>query len=495
MADMEGVYLRCIDSPQWESENVYPGKRSRPLRGPQAEIIKKVEAHIARHDGEVMPIRQSRQTGKNEVSAVLHRRHLWRRQNYATPQVWVRTAPTKVPQIVNSKKRLETLLYLSPSNIIKYPSFRDAKLQKKEGYIYQRGNASVEFMSSGDTANVVGGTANVALDMDEAHKVTKDKFDEDFAPMAASTSAAILLWGVAADGMDLISYYREHNEKIGRKDLNLDYPCDVWMESNPHYARHVEARVRALGWDHPIIKTQYRLINIASEGNYLKPEHIRALFSGDHQREIKPIGNSTYHALIDIAASNEENVENNLEGDEDTDTDSTVVWIYKVSNILTDNGIFPFIQIVNLYWFTGANLPSQESEITDIIQFWRISKVTVDAIGVGRQIAESLVEKFGDSIVNAYHANPTSVSEDCFDLLARLNHKSVTMFQDDESPEYQEFTRQCGWTKYAAKEGKMKLRKPKGNKKHIDMVKALTYIHQNSPQATVEEYYSEYSDW
>lgn len=491
---MGDLYLRCANDPQWESENVYV-KKPRPLRGLQAEIVKKVEKHIARHDGEVMPVRQSRQTGKNEVSAVMHRRHLWKRQFYNDPQIWIRTAPTKVPQIVNSKKRLDTLLNLSPSNIIQFPIFRNSKLQKKEGYIYQLGNASVEFMSSGDQANVVGGTATVCLDMDEAHKVTKEKFDEDFAPMAADQSAAILLWGVAADGHDLISFYREHNESIGRKDLNLDYPCDLWMEENARYARHVEARVKALGYDHPIIKTQYRLINVAAEGNFLSPKQVRSLLSGHHEREPKPIGRNRYEMLIDIAASNEENIENVLEGDADSKTDSTVVWIYKVLDIVTDNGIFPYIQIVNMYWYTGANLPAQEKEITELIEFWKISKVTVDAIGVGRQMAESLVEKFGESTVNAYHANPTSITEDCFDLEARLNHESITMFADDDSEEYKEFVRQCGWTKYEAREGRKKLKKPSGNKKHIDMVKALTYINQNSPAPGVMEYYAEYSGW
>lgn len=494
MANKRDVYLRCAKDPQWESENIKLGKKPRPLRGPQASVVRAVEKHVARHDGETMCVRQSRQTGKNEVSALLHRRHLWRRQNHSSNQIWIRTAPTWKPQITNSKKRLRELLALTTANTIKFPLFNGSKLQKEEGYIWRVGNASVEFISSGPNANVVGGTANVCLDMDEAHKVTPEKFDEDFAPMAADTSAAIVLWGVASDGLDLISFYHDHNKAIGRPDLNIDLPCEIWMEGNPNYEKHVNARVKALGWDHPIIKTQYRLLNVASEGNFLQPRHVRALFSGEHQREIKPDRNSTYEMLIDVAASNEQNVENALEGDGDTETDSTVVWIYKVMHLLTPNGIYPFIHIVNMYWFTGANLPSQEREIKELIPFWRIGKVTVDGIGVGRGLSESLQEKFGEHMVNMYTATPTSVSEDCFDLLARLHHQSVLMFQDDGSEEFKEFERQCGWTKYESKEGRMKLKKPQGAKKHIDMVKALTYINRNSPQAGVVEFLSEYSD-
>ena len=104
----------------------------------------------------------------------------------------------------------------------------------------------------------------------------------------------------------------------------------------------------------------------------------------------------------------------------------------------------------------------------------------IDGVGVGRQMAEALEQEFGVFMVNKYIATSTSISEDCFDLLARLNYDSIKMFQNDGSPEYEEFTRQVGWTKYASKLGKMTLAKPKGDR-HIDMVKALTYLRLNSP--------------
>lgn len=495
MLSRKDLYLKCAEDPQFESDNIRLGKKFRPLRGPQAEIISAVEAHVARHDGQVMTARQARQTGKNEVSAILHRRHLWRRQRYSSSQIWIRTAPTYKPQIVNSKKRLRELLNLSPSKIIRYPLFNNAKLITEEGYIWRIGNASVEFISSGPNANVVGGTANVCLDMDEAHKVNKAKYDEDFAPMAADKSAAAVLWGVAADGLDLISYYREHNKSIGRDDLNLNYPCDVFMEVNPSYAKHVEARVAALGWDHPIIKTQYRLIDVASEGSYINSALQRNFFSGQHERELTPRADCRYEILVDIAASNEHNVEDLLEGDDDAVGDSTAIWIYKVSRIVMGNGIFPLIQLVNCVWLTGVALEVQEEEIEKTIKAWRARKVTIDSVGVGRQIGETMKKKFGEFVVNAYMANATTVSEDCYDLLARLHHNSVQMFRNDGSELWAEVERQIGWTKYASKDGRMKLIKPKGQKKHIDLVKALTYINQNSPVAGVQEFYKSESDY
>jgi hypothetical protein len=477
MASFKDVAKRARQDPQWESKHV----SKRPLRGPQAEIIRRVERFIGAHEGGVMPILSSRQTGKNETGAVLQRRHLWRRQHADSMRTWIRTAPTYKPQIVNSKKRLREILRVDQKGIIHHPLFKKAQLVREEGYIWRLGNASVEFISSGPTANVVGATASECLDMDEAHKVNKDKFDEDFAPFTANTNAATLLWGVAANGMDTIEWYRQRNIEQGKGHLNLYYPCEVWMDSHPAYRKHVEDRVNMLGYDHPIIKTQYRLLPVSAEGRFLNDAQVRALFSGDHERQVRPNPHSRYEALIDIAAGNEDfNPDNLMEGEEDTATDSTVIWIYEVSPILASNGVFPIIRIVNVKWVTGVPLPQQENEIKDTLAYWRVDKATIDAVGVGRQIAESMEQTFGPSIINKYTASNQTVSTDCFDLQARLNYHSVSMFRDDGSPEYAEFTRQVGWTKFASNQGLMKLVKP-GAKKHIDMVKGLTYINQNAP--------------
>lgn len=376
-------------------------------------------------------------------------------------------------------------------NRANHPMFFEQIIRKSEGYIWRFGNATVEFMSSGDHSNVVGATASECLDMDEAHKISRAKFDEDFAPFTASTNAATLLWGVAADGLDTIESYRNHNIEEGRKDLNLYYPCDVWMES-PTYRAHVEGRVKALGWDHPIIKTQYRLIPVSQEGTFISKPQALSLFSSEHDRELSPRPNETYEILIDLAAGNEEfNPTGSFDrfdtdSDETTPTDSTVVWVYRVTNEICQNNIFPVCHLVSLDWWTGVTLPEQEIRITKLIQDWRAQKVTVDGVGVGRQMAESLEQRFGPMVVNKYIANASTVSEDSFDLLARLNYGAIKMFRDDGSKEWAEFERQVGWTRYSANRGKMNLTKPQADK-HIDMVKALTYVNRNRPDASVHE--------
>lgn len=472
----------CRAYPEIEAQFV----SQRPLRGLQHEMIKRIEKFVNEHKGGVMTIRSSRQTGKNETAAVIQRRHLCFNQSKSYLSSWIRTAPTYSPQIVNSKRRLDQLLELD-GKAIKHPLFFNQNIKKAEGYIYQVGNATVEFLSSGKQSNVVGATASECLDMDEAHKINKEKFDEDFMPFTASTNAATLLWGVAADELDTLQWYVNSNEENKRPELNLFYPCDVWAEDVPVYAAHLEERVKALGWDHPIIKTQYRLIPVSHEGTFLNKNQAKNLFSSDHDRLQRPRPNRNYEMLVDIAAGNEDfNPDKQFIGEAETQTDSSVVWIYEVQDELCQNNIFPVVHMVSLYWWSGVPLPQQLEELKQLIQFWKVQKVTVDAVGVGRQIAEDLEQSFGPFVINKYVASSSTISDDCFDMLARLNYSAVKMFRNDGSPEYQEFERQVSWTKYASNQGRMTLAKPKSDK-HIDMVKALTYMAQNKPSAAIHQ--------
>jgi hypothetical protein len=486
---LKELFKKCNEDPQFESEKI----SKRPLRGVQAEIIKRVEAHVAKHQGGVMTVQAARQTGKNETAAIIQRRHLWRNQNSPYLSSWIRTAPTHEPQIVNSKKRLENIMRISNKNVIGHPMFLSKKIQKSEGYIWKLGNATVEFMSSGPHSNVVGATASECLDMDEAHQISKDKFDEDFAPFTASTNAATVLWGVAADGMDTIESYRQLNIESGKPELNLYYPCELWAEVLPAYKGHLEDRIRALGWDHPIMKTQYRLIPVSHEGTFINSSQARVLFDSDHNRHLSPESDCVYEMMVDVAAGNEDfnptskfMNEAEIDAGGNTPTDSTVIWIYQVTDKKCVNNLFPVLKLVNIYWWTGVPLPKQEVELTNLIEFWRVQKVTIDGVGVGRQMAEAIEQKFGSYIVNKYIANATSVSDDCFDLLARLNYGAVKMFRNDGSPEWAQFEKQVGWTKYASNKGKMNLAKSKSDQ-HIDMVKALTYLHQNHPDSTIHQ--------
>ena len=106
-----------------------------------------------------------RQAGKNELSAHLEAflLHHYQRQGGSI----VKAAPTFRPQVVNSILRLEQLLG---------EPLTDARWRRVQGFIFRLGRASCSFYSARPTANVVGASASLLLEGDEAQDLDRQKW-------------------------------------------------------------------------------------------------------------------------------------------------------------------------------------------------------------------------------------------------------------------------------------------------------------------------------
>src|SRR5207244_2816487 len=93
----------------------------------------------------------------------------------------VKAAPTFRPQVVNSMLRLKEVLNNPLAEVI--------PVEGEHGYILRLDQARVLFLSAEPSASVVGATASILLEVDEAQDVDPEKHDRDFAPMAAATNA------------------------------------------------------------------------------------------------------------------------------------------------------------------------------------------------------------------------------------------------------------------------------------------------------------------
>lgn len=457
---------RALSDPGYHREHFY----KQPLFPPQIETIKLIEEHIDKRSGKVITVRSSRQTMKNECSATVEERFLLRFQRCGGSIV--KTAPTYRPQIVNSKRRLDKMLRLDP--------FVGRSGGYKEGYIKQLGLAEVNFLSGDANANVEGATASELLEIDEAHIIDKGKYEESFAPMTAFYSAPTVMWGVAACKEDLLYEQREFN-KEHYPDLNLQFPAHIWCELLPAYARHYEERKKKLGDDHPVILTQYDLVDIDSTGGFFSRWQVLNLFSGKHKRTLVRTDEKFILVTIDIAGEAEDGEDEGLEkGDSRRDQTAALVWSVDWEKSQND---IPEIRLLDLYWWVGAplsegpsGLPSQKVRLLKLLREWEADFTVVDARGVGEETASYLVKNFGS--VFPYKASQDSVSDDCYALLAYVNNDQVKLFQNDHSPDYEELTKQIN---HACREirnhTKMAMVKPKGSsKKHIDMAKAMTYL-------------------
>jgi len=133
----------------------------------------------------------ARQGGKNELSAQLEL--LLLTLHITEPRNLVKCSPTFKPQTVISMMRLKDRL-----NDAGFVGIWITEL----GYIIRLGNARAIFLSADESANVVGNTAHILLEIDESQDVSKEKYTKEFKPMGATTNvtslynAIVLLWGL-----------------------------------------------------------------------------------------------------------------------------------------------------------------------------------------------------------------------------------------------------------------------------------------------------------
>ena len=167
----------------------------RPLRRYQLEIAGAIVDSILHQRGLTFAVMLPRQAGKNETQAQVEAYLLNLFQRVPGAQI-VKASPTFKPQTINSLMRLETML----AN-----AWNAGQWSREQGYIIRLGHARVLFFSAEPTANVVGATASILLECDEAQDVDPAKWQKDFMPMVASTNATRVLWGTAWTSQTLLA--------------------------------------------------------------------------------------------------------------------------------------------------------------------------------------------------------------------------------------------------------------------------------------------------
>ncbi len=205
---------------------------------------------VARQLGMTLVVMFPRQSGKNELQAQLETYFL---MLFSEQDVeLVKVSPTWKPQAQNAMRRLERVL---ERNFLTRGSW-----EKEAGYLYRLGRAQIAFFSGAPEANIVGATASLLLEVDEAQDISPDKYDRAIAPMAASTNATRVLWGTAWTGDTLLARElkaaRAAEQRDGLRRV-FTLSADQVAAEVPEYGRHVAEQVAKLGRNHPMVRTQY----------------------------------------------------------------------------------------------------------------------------------------------------------------------------------------------------------------------------------------------
>ncbi len=402
------------------------------LRPYQKEIAVAVLDSIFTHKGITFSVEIARQGGKNELSAQLEL--LLLTLFMSSSRNLVKCAPTFKPQALISMARLKDRL-----NDAGFASIWTAE----QGYIIRLGDCRAFFLSAEETANVVGNTAHILLEIDESQDVGKEKYSKDFKPMGSTTNVTTVHYGTAWDDSTLLEEVKQGNLELERKDgikRHFRYDWQEVAKYNPDYLSYIEAERERLGENHPLFRTQYCLLPVCGGGGFLDMQQ-RAQLQGKHQRLHQPQKGRTYIAGIDIAGeASEDALLKNLKPMQD----STVVTIGELDySAMDDIQKQPQINIVEHYSWTGKKHTELYPQLVDILgKLWNCHRIIIDATGIGLTVSSFLRKALGSRVI-PFIFTSSSKSELGFNLLASINSGRLKMYAADGSQEYCEFWQQA----------------------------------------------------
>jgi hypothetical protein len=412
----------------------------RPLRPYQLEAARAIITSVLERQGRTFTVMMARQAGKNELSAHIEAflLNLFQRVGGTL----VKAAPTFRPQARISMRRLESILERGWSA---------GRWQALDGHRLRLGKAEAAFMSAAEGANVVGATADILLEIDEAQDVPEARYDRDFRPMGATANVTTVLYGTAWTSDTLLERLRRQHQAMeadGLGRLHFEYDWQAVAQHNLDYGRYVQAEIDRLGADHPLIRTQYLLQPLNGSGGFFSEAQL-ALLSGQHGRQRVPSAGTQYVAGIDLAGADEQ-IDDELLVTPLARRDSTVLTIcavrwQSVAGLVPE----PWMEVVDhIQWTNMPHRALYERLLGLVRDHWHCQRVVVDATGVGAGIAGFLVSALGRQVVEPFQFTTASKSELGYALLGSINGSRLRVYVDDGSAEWRELWSQARAARY-----------------------------------------------
>lgn len=408
----------------------------KPLYPYQLEVAEAILASVQGGLGQIITVMMARQAGKNQLSATLEAYLLYTR----SVGTIVKAAPTFSPQIAISHERLLRLLngsllrervWSNASSVGLASEAAPAREKKQVG-------PRVLFYSASLESNVVGATAELLLELDEAQDIDCEKFNRDFRPMAAVCNATTVLYGTAWSDTTLLAQQRAANlaeqERSGVQ-CHFEYNWRAVAAFNPAYRTFVEKEIARLGQGHLIIQTQYHLHTLEGAGYLLSPLQ-RVLLQGAHHWQEEPGDEDWYVASMDIGG--EERVNPSQSSDAFARSqpgqgrhDSTVLSIGRVRMNELD---LPCLEVVHQQQWTGKPHLEQYAATLALVMAWHVRCLVVDATGLGEGLASLLADRLGEERVRLFRFSQASKSSLTYQLLGMINTGRLKLYAPQAAP-------------------------------------------------------------
>jgi len=414
----------------------------RPLRSYQLAPARAIVDSVLKGRGLTFAVLMARQAGKNETSAQIEALllNLFRRRG----GFLIKAAPTWRPQALNSRLRLETILHSAHLSPV-----------REEGYILRVGKARIAFFSARPGANVVGATASILLEADEAQDIPEQKWRKDFRPMGASTNVTTVLWGTTWTRHTLLGCaLRQLRQAEARDGIQRVFtvPWQRVAQEVPAYGRYVRREIEQLGRDHPLIRTQYFLEEL-DDAKGMFPEATRVLMRGTHPPRQRPARSRDYALLIDVGGEAQGELRDVALRAAQPRKDSTAITVVEID--WRADGV-PMYRVCCRYLWTGRPHDELANAILSLVNHWRARHVVIDATGLGAGLAAMLRRPLGPRLT-PFVFTARSKSDLGWRFLGLCNSGRFQDHRDDGSAEYATFWRQVAAADYEVLAGPNRL--------------------------------------
>lgn len=427
VAEQPGFFHRLLSDPC-----VFAAAGGINLRNYQQTVAHAIVDSVLSKKGDSIVVMFPRQSGKNELQAQVEAYLLIYFSRLGGELVKI--SPTWKPQSQNAMRRLQRVLN---SHLLLQPFW-----EKDSGYRFRVGKASITFLSGSPEANIVGATASILLQVDEAQDVSVEKYDKEIAPMAASTNATRVFWGTAwTEDTLLARELRLVQGQQGKDGMQRAFVlnADQVAEEVPAYGRFVARQIEQLGRDHPMIRTQF-FSEILENGGRLFHDGRLRLMQGEHTSHAKPSPGVYYLFCLDVAGEDQGMA---LTGQlSNPQRDYSALTIFAIHPQKASWGVMQnHYQVVGRRSWQGVSQSTLFEQVLALAKLWRPRQFVVDATGIGAGVA-SFLERALPGQVIPFQFTASSKSRLGWDFLAVIDSGRFKDYRDS-NPEQKQFFAQA----------------------------------------------------
>ena len=355
--------------------------RDHALRPYQVEVARAIAASVRGRRGMQFAIVFARQAGKDETLAQLLAYLLT--AHWRTGGSIVVAAPTYRPQSLIARARLLDRL---DNDLTRRLAPRPTT---ESGYIVRLGRATARFLSAGPQANVRGETASLLLVCNEAQDVDAERWDAVFDPMAAATNATTVFSGTVWSDRTLLARQMRHLRALERADGQQRVFLVPWTRvaaDLPAYGERVRARIAQFGRDHPFIRTEYELQELAGRAvcsaRRGRPNCAATIRASAARRPARSTPScSTWRGRMKGRPVCARWRGRGARGG--TRRDSTALTVVEI--VPGPGGALPTYRVVDRRLWTGTRHTALHATIVDLARnVWRARRLVIDATGSAR---------------------------------------------------------------------------------------------------------------